>query len=78
MRSLLLGDRVGEVGWVKGIQNLWPLFSEGTFLLLLFTLNQCESQEDVWDAYSNSIFKIGILAKKSTSGKKAFLKSLGI
>lgn len=27
MRDLLLGKKIGSVGWVKGIQNLWPLFA---------------------------------------------------
>ena len=40
MRDLLLGKRVGEVGWVKGVQNLWPLFAESLFLLLIFSEQQ--------------------------------------
>ena len=36
MRDLLLGKKIGEIGWVKGIQNLWPLFAESLFLLLIF------------------------------------------
>ena len=46
--------------------------------MLLYTAKKCETESDVWGAFSSSIFKIGILAKKSTSGKKSFLKSLGI
>jgi hypothetical protein len=37
MRGLLLGQRLGKVAWVYGIQNLWPLFSEGTFILVIFS-----------------------------------------
>ena len=28
--------------------------------------------------YGNSVFKVGIMTKKSTSGKKSFFKSIGI
>ena len=78
MRDLLLGKKVGVVGWVQGIHNLWPLYSEGVFILLLFTTRACKTENDIWDAFSSSIFKIGILTKKSTSGTKSFLRSLGL
>lgn len=78
MRDLLLGKRVGTIGWVKGLQNLWPLFGEGLFFLVIFTNSMCTSVERVWEAFGECPFKIGILVKKSTSGKKAFLKSLNI
>lgn len=32
MRELLIGKTVGKLFWVKGIQNLWPLFTEGVFI----------------------------------------------
>lgn len=51
MRDLLLGKRTGIVGWVKGIQNLWPLFNEGNFFLLIFTAEQCFTEENVWKAF---------------------------
>jgi hypothetical protein len=78
MRDLLLGRRVGEVKWVKGMQNLWPLFNEGSFFLFPCFGLGCLKEEEVWKAFGECPFKIGILAKKSTSGKKALLKSLNI
>jgi hypothetical protein len=36
MRDLLLGKPVGKVAWVNGLQNIWPLFNEGVFLLIFF------------------------------------------
>lgn len=76
MRELLLGKRVGKVSWVEGIHNLWPLYTEGAFLLVLFTEKQTTSEEEVWDLLDSCYFKIGILSKKSTSGKKSFLASI--
>ena len=35
MRGLLLGKPRGKVIWVDGLLSLWPLFNEGTFLLVL-------------------------------------------
>lgn len=78
MRDLLLGKKVGSVGWVQGIQNLWPLFGEGMFFLVIYPTSPCLTVEDVWKSFGECPFKIGILVKKSTSGKKAFLKSLNI
>jgi hypothetical protein len=36
------------------------------------------TEEQVWDAFlsKNIYFKIGVLSKRSTSGAKAFLKSI--
>lgn len=40
---------------------------------------QCPATEEaVWQQFSTCYFKFGILAKKSTSGKKLFLKSIQI
>jgi hypothetical protein len=36
MRDLLLGQPQGKVIWVNGLQNLWPLFNEGNFILVMF------------------------------------------
>lgn len=76
MRTLLLGTKVGSVGWVHGLENLWPLFNEGSFFLLLFTKNQLENETQVWQSLNNCLFKIGILSKKGVSGKKSFFKSI--
>jgi hypothetical protein len=35
-----------------------------------------DTEEKVWKNFNNCSFKIGILSKKSTSGKKLFLKSI--
>jgi hypothetical protein len=78
MRDLLLGKKVGEVLWVKGIQNIWLLFNEGSFFLFPFAMINSFRDEDVWRSFGESLFKIGVLVKKSTSGKKALLKSLNI
>ena len=78
MRDLLLGKPFGKVIWVNGIKNLWPLFNEGTFLLVLFDLQMAMNQEQVWNQFNSSVFKFGILAKKSTSGKKLFMKSIQV
>jgi hypothetical protein len=78
MRELLLGKKLGEIFWVKGIQNIWPLFNEGNFFLFPFTALMCLKDDEVWKAYGESLFKIGILVKKSTSGKKAVARSLNI
>lgn len=76
MRDILLGKPQGRVIWVQGLKNLWPLFNEGTFLLVLFDKVLAETEEEVWSQFNSSYFKFGILAKRSTSGKKLFLKSI--
>lgn len=76
MRDLLLGKRVGKISWVYGIQNLWPLFAEGVFILVIFSEENLISEADVWSNLTNCLFKIGMLIKRSTSGKKSFLNSI--
>lgn len=76
MRDLLLGRPKGRVLWVNGLLNLWPLFNEGVFLLVLMQEYSPINEEEVWQQFATCHFKLGILAKRSTSGKKLFLKSI--
>jgi hypothetical protein len=76
MRDLLLGRPRGRVIWVRGLSGLWPLFNEGVFMLVLMQEGCPESEEAVWQQFASCYFKFGILAKRSTSGKKLFLKSI--
>lgn len=76
MRDLLLGKPKGTVLWVEGMSQLWPLFNEGNFLLVFLHEKYAETEEEVWQQFYACPFKFGILAKKSTSGKKLFLKSI--
>lgn len=45
MRDILLGKPFGRVIWVQGLKNLWPLFNEGTFILVFFDKNFVSSEE---------------------------------
>ena len=76
MRDILLGKPFGKVIWVKGISNIWPLLNEGIFLLFFFHEEFAQTEEQVWSQFNTSWFKFGILAKKSASGRKLFLKSI--
>jgi hypothetical protein len=76
MRDILLGKPYGKVIWVLGLKNLWPLFNEGNFLLVFFAQEFASTEQEVWSQFNTCLFKFGILAKRSTSGKKLFLKSL--
>ena len=76
MRDLLLGNPCGKVCWVNGIMNLWPLFTEGVFIMIFIQDEWAATEEEVWKQFHTCHFKFGILAKKSTSGKKLFLKSI--
>lgn len=76
MRDLLLGKPFGRAIWVYGLQNIWPLLNEGMFLLVLFDREFASTEEQVWSQFHSSYFKFGVLAKKSTSGKKLFMKSI--
>ena len=76
MRDLLLGKPSGKVIWVHGIQNIWPVINEGIFLLVLFNKNFASTEKEVWSQMNSCYFKFGILAKKSTSGRKIFMKSI--
>jgi hypothetical protein len=76
MRDLLLGRPRGRVVWVRGLLGLWPLFNEGTFMLVLMGEECPATEEAAWQQFATCHFKFGILAKRSTSGKKLFLKSI--
>ena len=76
MRDLLLGKPCGRVIWVEGLANLWTLLNEGTFILVLMDEKWTGTEEEVWGQFNTCHFKFGILAKKSISGKKLFLKSI--
>ena len=45
-------------------------------MLIFFQEEYAKTEEEVWKQFNTSHFKFGILAKKSTSGKKLFLKSI--
>ena len=78
MRELLLGKPYGRVMWVDGLINLWPLFNEGTFVLVLLHPEWAETEEHVWSQFNTCHFRFGILAKRSVSGKKLFLKGINV
>lgn len=45
--------------------------------MLVLMQEECpENEEAVWQQFASCYFKFGILAKRSTSGKKLFLKSI--
>ncbi len=45
--------------------------------MLVMMQEECPTTEEaVWQQFSTCYFKFGILAKRSTSGKKLFLKSI--
>lgn len=77
MRELLLDKNVGKIRLVKGIQHLWPFITEKSFIALAVT-NPCTESSDVWRSFHEADIKIGVLGKKSTSGKKSFFKSVGL
>lgn len=76
MRDILLGKPFGKVIWVYGLENIWPLLNEGIFLLVFFDKDFATTEEQVWSQFNSTYFKFGILAKKSTSGRKLFMKSI--
>ena len=45
-------------------------------MLVFFQEEYAKTEEEVWSQFNTCHFKFGILAKKSTSGKKLFLKSI--
>ena len=45
MRDLLLGKPHGKVLWIEGLLSLWPLFNEGTFILVLFDNELATTEE---------------------------------
>lgn len=47
MRELLLGKTVGKIRLVKGIQNLWLLITEKSFIALAVT-NPCTDSTNMW------------------------------
>ena len=77
MRHLLLGKSLGKIILVKGIHNLWPLITEKEFLVIAVT-TPWTSSDTLWRQFHQAEIKIGILGKKSTSGKKSFFKSVGL
>lgn len=77
MRELLLGKSAGKIMLVQGIQNLWLFVTEKTFLAIAVT-TPSTSHEALWEQFHTSEIKIGMLGKKSTSGKKSFFKSVGL
>lgn len=78
MRELLLGKNIGKIQYVNGIKNLWPLLAEGVFIAVAITNDLAFESDAAWKAFHEAHIKIGILIKKSTSGKKAFFKSIGL
>jgi hypothetical protein len=78
MRSLLLGTTIGKIYWVKGIQHIWPLLLEGIFIAIAVVEQSAYGQEQIWKLFHQTQLKIGILCKKSTSGKKSFFRSIGL
>jgi hypothetical protein len=77
MRELLLGKNIGRLQFTKGIQGLWPLLTEGVFVLISFVRDFVFERESIWEGFHAAEVKIGILVKRSTSGKKMFFRSIG-
>ena len=77
MRELLLGKSLGKIRLVKGIQNLWLLITDKAFLAVAI-VKPCTDESKIWGEFHAADVKLGILGKKSTSGKKLFFKSVGL
>lgn len=50
MRDILLGKRTknAKVGFVHGIENLWPLFVESSFILIIISPQKLLTEKEIW------------------------------